>query len=123
MLSLFCDCLSFTDLINVKCKIVDVDCITTTFEYPIKDTPKEAPIKNVSLSSLPNFHCMTSEDLDNFLFEFDILCWSYDYTSNAQKLKLFLATLRGAALRWFMGLGGKTITSWDDMKQTFLGRY
>jgi hypothetical protein len=40
-----------------------------------------------------------------------------------QKLKLFPATLKGATLRWFMGLGGGTITSWDDMKKTFLEKY
>jgi hypothetical protein len=28
--------------------------------------------------------------------------------------------LKGAALRWFMGLGVDSITSWDNMKQIFL---
>jgi len=31
--------------------------------------------------------------------------------------------LKGASLRWFMGLGGGTITYWDDMKKTFLEKY
>jgi hypothetical protein len=26
-------------------------------------------------------------------------------------------------LRWFMGLGGDSITSWDNMKLIFLGKY
>jgi hypothetical protein len=63
--------------------------------FPIGDLPRGiAPMKNIPLSALPNFHGLSSEDLDEFLFEFDILCISYDYISNAQKLKLFPATLK-----------------------------
>ena len=40
-----------------------------------------------------------------------------------KKLKLFLATLKDVALRWFMGLGEYTIRSWDDMKNVFLKKY
>jgi hypothetical protein len=80
-------------------------------------------MKKIPLSALPNFHGLSSEDPDEFLFEFDILCRSYDYVSNAQKLKLFPATLKGNALRWFMSLGGHVITTWDQMKQKFLNKY
>ena len=66
-------------------------------------------MKNIPLSSLPNFQGMVVEDPDTFLFEFDVLCKSYDYNTDAQKLKLFLATLKGEALRWFMGLCVSTI--------------
>ena len=62
-------------------------------------------MKNIPLLSLPSFQGMIEEDLETFLFEFDVLCRSYDYTKYAQKLKLFPTTLKGAALRWFMGLG------------------
>ena len=59
-------------------------------------------MKNIPLSTLPNFHGLASEDLDEFLFEFDILYRIYDYISDSQKLKAFPATLKGKALRWFM---------------------
>ena len=62
-------------------------------------------MKNIPLSTLPNFRGASSEDPDAFLFEFDVLCRSYDYSSNAHKLKLFPATLKDATLRWFMGFG------------------
>jgi hypothetical protein len=89
----------------------------STLGFPIGDLPRGvAPMKNIPLSSLPNFHGLSSEDPDEFLFEFDILCRSYDYISNAKKLKLFPATLKGNALRWFMSLGGHVITTWDQMK-------
>jgi hypothetical protein len=89
----------------------------STLGFPIGDLPRgTAPMKNIPLSALPNFHGLSSEDPDEFLFEFDILCRSYDYVSNAQKLKLFPATLKGNALRWFMSLGGHVITTWDQMK-------
>jgi hypothetical protein len=96
----------------------------STLGFPIGDLPRGvAPMKNIPLSTLPNFHGLSSEDHDEFLFEFDILCRSYDYISNAQKLKLFPATLKGNARRWFMSLGGHVITTWDQMKQKFLNKY
>ena len=61
--------------------------------------------------------------LDTFLFEFDILCRSYNYLQDAHKLKLFLATLKDSTLRWFMGLGESTIRTKDDMKTSFLLKY
>jgi hypothetical protein len=96
----------------------------STLGFPIGDPPRgSAPMKNIPLSALPNFHGLSLEDPDEFLFEFDILYRSYDYVSNAQKLKLFPATLKGNALRWFMSLGGHVITTWDQMKKKFLNKY
>lgn len=66
---------------------------------------------------------MTTEDSDAFLFEFDIMCRGYNYITDPQKLKFFPSTLREEALRWFMGLGGHTINSLDDMKTSFLTKY
>ena len=66
---------------------------------------------------------MSTKDPDAFLFEFDILCRSYNYVDDAQKLKLFPATLKNVALRWFMGLEEYTIRAWDEMKKTFLKKY
>jgi hypothetical protein len=55
-------------------------------------------MKEIPLQNLPNFHGLISEGPDEFLFEFDVLCRGYDYTSEPQKLKLFLFTLKGASL-------------------------
>jgi hypothetical protein len=96
---------------------------TSTLEYLIVDLIANAPMKAIPLQNLPTFHELISEDPDTFLFEFDVLCRGYDYTSEPQKLKLFPSTLKGAALCWFMGLGDKTINSWDDMKHAFLKKY
>jgi hypothetical protein len=96
---------------------------TLTLEYPIVDPIANAPMKEIPLQNLPTFHGLISKDPDGFLFEFDVLCRGYDYTYEPQKLKLFPSTLKGASLRWFMGLGGGTINSWDQMKQTFLLKY
>jgi hypothetical protein len=81
---------------------------------------KDVAMKKIPLPSLPRFIGMSTEDLDSYLFEFGILCRSYNYTDNAQKLKLFPATLKYSALWWFMSLGEHTILSWDGMKETFL---
>jgi len=31
--------------------------------------------------------------------------------------------MKGTTLRWFMGLGQRTINSWDEKKTSFLKRY
>jgi hypothetical protein len=62
---------------------------------------------------------MVIEYPDAFLFKFDIyvivmiipvMHTNLDYTY----------TLKGDALRWFMGLGEHTIAHWDDMRNIFL---
>ena len=72
---------------------------------------------------LPHLHGNPTEDPNEFLFEFNILYQSYDYTSSEKKLKLFPATLKDNSLRWFMSLGGDIVTTWDQMKQVFLVKY
>jgi hypothetical protein len=85
----------------------------TTFAFPIVDTPTllgdEIKMKNIPPSVLPNFFGMSTEDPNAFMFEFFIICLTYGYTNDAQKLRLFSATLKGYALKWFMGLGEATI--------------
>jgi hypothetical protein len=92
-------------------------------EYPILDLVANAPMKSIPLQNLPTFNGLISEYPDAFLFEFDVLCRGYDYTSEPENLNLFPSTLKVANLRWFMGLGGGTINSWDEMKQGFLTKY
>ena len=96
---------------------------SVTFQFPIVVTRDEAPMKNIPLSSLPSFQGMVVEDIDTFLFELDMLCRGYDYTLDAQKLKLSPSTLKGGALRWFMRLGVGTIRTWNDMREAFLFKY
>jgi hypothetical protein len=86
---------------------------TETFGFPILDISRNINMKNIPLSSLPTFRGMSTEDPDLFLFEFDILCRSYNYSDDAQKLNLFPAIMKDSALRWFMSLGENTILSWD----------
>jgi hypothetical protein len=92
-------------------------------EYLIVDPIANAPMKEIPLQNLPTFHGLISEDPDAFLFKFDVLSRGYDYTFQPQKLKLFPSTLKGVTLCWFMGLGGRTINSWDEMKHAFLKKY
>jgi len=62
--------------------------------FPIRETNGDANMINISPSALPHFHGLTSKDPDTFLFEFAFICRNYDYTTDNQKLKLFLSTLR-----------------------------
>jgi hypothetical protein len=77
----------------------------------------------IYISSLPTFYGKSSEDPKTFLFEFGILCRSYNYLKDAKKLKLFPTTLKDFALRWFMGLRESSIRYWEDMKTIFLSKY
>ena len=50
----------------------------STFKFPIHELEdnhdEEIKMKNIPPSVLPKFYGMASEDLDSFLFEFDIVC-------------------------------------------------
>jgi len=98
-----------------------------TFGFPTLDTREilgeEVKMKNIPPFVLPNFYGISIEDLDSFMFEFDILCRTYGYTYDTHKLRLFLSTLKAIALKWFMGLGEHTITSCDVMKKISLKKY
>ena len=52
-------------------------------QFLIQQPEGIAPMKNISPSVLPCFYGKAAEDPDKFLFKFDILCRSYDYTTNA----------------------------------------
>ena len=84
-----------------------------TFGFPIYDIPatfgREIKMKNIPPSILPNFYGTSTEDPNSFLFEFDVLCQTYGYIDDTQKLRLFPTTLKGDSLKWFMGLGVNTI--------------
>jgi len=55
---------------------------TSTLQYPIVDIVENAPMKAIPLQHIPTFHGLTSEDPDAFLFEFDVLCRGYEYTTD-----------------------------------------
>ena len=50
--------------------------------FPIRETNGDTKMKNISPSALPHFQGLTSEDLDTFLFEFVVICRTYDYTTD-----------------------------------------
>jgi hypothetical protein len=91
-----------------------------TFEFPTRDLEGVVQMQSISPSNLPNFHGLANEDPDAFLFQFEVLCRGYGYFTNDQKLNVFLLTLKGTYLRWFMSLSGNSIQTWEDMKYVFL---
>ena len=91
--------------------------------FLIQDTDGSVHMNNIPPYFLPKFHGLRSEDPKNFLFEFEIVCISYGYLLKTQKLRLFQATLKDRALKWFMSLGTNPIRSWNDMKNIFIEKY
>jgi hypothetical protein len=89
------------------------------FEFPIQESNGETKMKNINPSALPHFHGLLSKYPDTLLFEFAIICRTYDYTTDEHKLKLLPSTLKNSTLRWFMSLEGNTITNWYQMENTF----
>ena len=57
--------------------------------FPIQDTDINVHMKKIPPSFIPKFHGLRSEDLETFLFEFEIVCRSYGYLLKTQKLRLF----------------------------------
>lgn len=94
-----------------------------SFLFPIFDEDTILTMKNISPSILPNFHGKESEYPETFLFKLEVLCKSYDYLHDAQKLKLFPTTLKDSTLKWFMSLAMNSIRICVQMKETFLGKY
>jgi len=64
--------------------------IDNSFGFPIIDEETHTSMKNISPSVLPNFYGLRSEDLETFLFEFEVPCRTYDYLEDSQKLKFSL---------------------------------
>ena len=77
--------------------------------FPIQDTDGSVHMKNIPSFFLPKLHGLMSEDLETFLFEFEIVCRYYGYLLKNQKLRLFLETLKDRALKCFMSLGTNSI--------------
>jgi hypothetical protein len=57
-----------------------------TFGFLILDTTPNVNMKNIPLSALHTFYGKNNEDPNTFLFEFDILCRSYNYVQDAYKM-------------------------------------
>jgi hypothetical protein len=81
------------------------------FDFPIHESDGEAKMKNINSYALCHFHGLVFKDPDTFLFEFAIICMTYDYTIDEHNLKLFPSTLKDSTLRWFMSLEGNNITT------------
>lgn len=82
-----------------------------TFAFQISNQERGKQLKSIPPNALPNFYGFVNEDLDTFLFVFDVLYRSYDYVTNAHHLELFPTTLKNSTLRWFMGLASYIVTT------------
>ena len=67
--------------------------------FPIQDTGVSVHMISIPTYFIRKFHGLRSDDLKTFLFEFEIVCRSYGYLINTQKLRLFLTTLNDRALK------------------------
>ena len=56
---------------------------SSSIDFPIGNIIGDAPMKPITLTTLPNFHGLSSKDPDTFLFKFYIVCRGYDYISDA----------------------------------------
>ena len=70
----------------------------TTFPFPLPSIVTTNNLKNIPSNVLPKFYGLATEDIDTFLFEFDILYHSFDYNTDSHKLKLFPTILKELAL-------------------------
>ena len=69
-----------------------------TFPFPLPSLVTNANLKKIPPTTLPKFYALATEDLDTFLFEFDIICRSFNYNIDAHKLNFFPTKLKDSAL-------------------------
>jgi len=55
-------------------------------------------MKNINPTNVPHFHGTITKDTNTSLFEFEVLCNTYDYKNHAPNLRLFPSTLKEATL-------------------------
>jgi len=63
------------------------------------------------------------EELGTFMFEFNVVCRTSDFSSDDENLNLFPSTLKDTSLLWFMGLHGNNITTWAEMQEALKNKY
>ena len=67
-----------------------------------------------------NFHGVSNEEPNTFIFGFILLFHGYGYPFGSWKLNLFLDALKEEAIHYFMGLGGNIIQTLENKNQSFL---
>jgi len=82
--------------------------IVDSIQLLIWETKEVVNMKNINPCTLTHFHGLASKYLSTFLFEFEVLCNTYDYNIDALNLGLFPSNLKEVALQWFMSINGKS---------------
>jgi hypothetical protein len=57
------------------------------FQFPTKETEEKMRMKYINHCP-SHFHGLISKDPNTILFGFEVLCKTYDYKTDAQKIKL-----------------------------------
>jgi hypothetical protein len=66
---------------------------------------------NISMKTFSTFFGDTSEDAEQHLFNFKSICHDFNLTEDNVTCRLFLQTLQGDALEWYISLIPNSITS------------
>jgi len=63
------------------------------------------------------------EDAEKHLFNFKSTCHDFNLTEDNVTCILFLQTLRGNDLKWYISLIPNSITNWDVLEDSFAERF
>ncbi|KAL6189192.1 hypothetical protein ACLB2K_040582 [Fragaria x ananassa] len=83
-------------------------------------------IKPSTWSILPIFNDMSSDNPYDHIAEFEQVCTTVQtngLTPNGLNLRLFLFTLKHYARKWLSKLPPRSIRTWVEMQETFLGKF
>ncbi|XP_031099801.1 uncharacterized protein LOC116003999 [Ipomoea triloba] len=97
-------------------------CIT----FPALDANVQFELKSGLIHLLPSFHGLTGEDPHKHLKEFHVVCSSMKPTGVTEEqimLRAFPFSLKDSAKDWLYYLPSGSITTWNDLKTVFLGKY
>ena len=72
--------------------------------FPIRETNGDTKMNNISPSALRHFHGLTTEGPDTFLFEFAIICRTYDYAEDEKKVETVPFYSQGCSIMLVHGI-------------------
>nr|GLL39652.1 uncharacterized protein LOC109169442 [Ipomoea trifida] len=92
----------------------------------LTDAARNYELKTVHYNQLPSFHGSASEDALTFIRDFYGIVQHfplYDLTEDALRMRCFPYTLKDGAKTWFMSLTPRSLRTWPEVYNKFIGKF
>nr|GLL27316.1 uncharacterized protein LOC109169442 [Ipomoea trifida] len=92
----------------------------------LTDVVRNYELKTVHYNQLPSFHGSASDDALTFIRDFYGIVQHFplnDLTEDALRMRCFPYTLKDAAKTWFMTLTPRSLRTWSEVYNKFIGKF